>query len=264
MYLLLFFEKTYGTLKLKYDNLKLYMRGCFLMNELTKWIAENPVVTTWVTMISLIGVLITIVALILQIKDKKRRAVYYTMSSTILVNNEVSQIDGIKILFKDKEIDTVAISNIKLWNGGNEILEESDFYPENELKIVVPETEKILATRIIEEADDTCKLKINISKERTNEAVISFYCLEPQQGATISLYHTNIKEKDTKLIGKIKGGKVLNKSVDVEIVDGEVCVSTGKYKIYVNGGIFGASVKRIHLFPGILGVSMVKAKRNKE
>ena len=234
------------------------------MNELTKWIAENPVVTTCITMISLLGVVITIIAFILQIRDKKRRAIYYTMSSTILVDNEVSQIEGIKILFRNKEIDTVVISNIKLWNGGNEILEESDFYPENELKIVVPETEKILAAKIIEETDDTCKLKINISKERTNEAVISFYCLEPQQGATICLYHTNIKEKDTKLIGKIKGGKVLNKSVDVEIVDGEVCVSTGKYKIYLNGGILGASVKRIYLFPRILGLSMVRTKRNKD
>lgn len=34
-----------------------------------------------------------------------------------------SCIDGIKILFHNKEIETVAVSKIKLWNGGNEMLE---------------------------------------------------------------------------------------------------------------------------------------------
>lgn len=81
---------------------------------------------------------------------------YAFITSTILVDNEVSQIDGIEILFHDKKVNTVVISNIKLWNGGNGILEELDFYPENELKIVVPESERILAAMLIEETDDTC------------------------------------------------------------------------------------------------------------
>ena len=89
------------------------------METLTKWIAENPVVTTWITIISLLGVAITVIALILQVKDKKRKAIYYTINSTILIDNEVSKIDGMKILFYDKKVDTVVISKIKLWNGGN-------------------------------------------------------------------------------------------------------------------------------------------------
>ena len=50
------------------------------METLTKWIAENPVVTTWITIISLLGVAITVIALILQVKDKKRKAIYYTIN----------------------------------------------------------------------------------------------------------------------------------------------------------------------------------------
>lgn len=44
-----------------------------MIGTLTKWIAENPEVTTWITIISLLGVVITIIALILQIKDKKEK-----------------------------------------------------------------------------------------------------------------------------------------------------------------------------------------------
>lgn len=234
------------------------------MEEVTRWIANNPVVSTWITMFSLFGVLITVIALIIQIKDKKRRAIYYTITSTVLVDNEVSQIKGIKILYQDKEIDTIAISKIKIWNGGNEILEETDFYPDNKLKIVVPEKQKILATTIIDETDDTCKMQVQISKPKECEAVLSFYCLEPHQGAIINVYHTNVNEEETKIIGKIKGGKVLNKSMEVVIEDGEVYMITDNYKIYFSNGILGTYVKFIKKLPNIIGISIIKTKKKKK
>lgn len=231
------------------------------MESLTQWIAEHPVVTTWITLISLIGVLITIIALILQIKDKKRRAIYYTMVSTVLIDNEISQIEGIKILLHNKEVSTVGISNIKLWNGGNEILERSDFYPEHELKIVVPKSEEILAATIIEETDDTCKVNIQISDRNTNEALVSFYCLEPRQGATINVFHTNISENEVELVGKIKNGKVVNKSIDIEIENGEMYMLTGKHKIYFNSGILSTFIQMFRTFDSLLGISIVKRKK---
>lgn len=231
------------------------------METLTQWIAEHPVVTTWVTLISLIGVLITIVALILQIRDKKRRAIYYTIVSTVLIDNEISQIDGIKILFHNKEVATVGISNIKLWNGGNEILEGSDFYPEQELRIAVPKGERILGATVIEETDDTCKVDAQISDRNENEALVSFYCLEPRQGATINVYHTNVSGNEVKLIGKIKGGKVVNKSIRIEIENGEMCMSTGTHKFYFDGGFFSTGIHMARMFESFAGVSVVKRKK---
>ncbi len=55
------------------------------METLTKWIAENPVVTTWITIISLLGVAITVIALILQVKRQKKKGYFiYTINSTII------------------------------------------------------------------------------------------------------------------------------------------------------------------------------------
>ena len=230
------------------------------MEWLTQLIEKYPVVTTWITLISLFGVLITIIALILQIKDKKRRAIYYTISSTVLIDNEISQIEGIKILFQDKKVDTVEISSINLWNGGNEILEETSFYPEHELKIVVPHGEKILAATVIEETDDTCKVNVKISEESLNEVTISFYCLEPKQGATINIYHTNVKENGIELIGKIKGGKVVNKSIKIVMENGEICMLTGKYKINFDSGIFTTPLQIVRLIYNFTGISIVKRK----
>ena len=231
------------------------------MEKLTQWITEHPVVTTCVTLISLIGVLLTAIALILQIRDKKKRAIYYTIASTVLIDNKVSAIDGIKILFQDNEISTVAVSNIKLWNGGNEFLEEKDFYPGYELKIVVPESEKILAIAVSEQSDDVCNINAQISNTKSSEALVSFYCLEPRQGATINVYHTNINDKETKMIGKIKGGKVINKSIEIAIDEGELCMSVGRYKIYFSGGIWGAGRNIIDSFSNTFGISVIRSKK---
>lgn len=228
------------------------------MEALTNLIAENPVVTTWVTIISLVGVAITIIALILQIKDKKKKAIYYTIDSTVLVDNEVSRIDGIKILFHDKEIETVVVSKIKLWNGGNEILETSDFYPSYELSIKVPQNEKILAVVVNEETDETCK--VNVQNSTQNVRMIDFCCLEPRQGATITVYHTNTDEKVTEVIGKIKGGKVLNRSVEMIFEDGEMCMATGSYKIYF-GGFLRSYIRLARNFSKMFGISIVKKKK---
>lgn len=230
------------------------------MESLTTWIAENPVVTTWVTIISLVGVVITILALIMQIKDKKKRVIYYTINSTILVDNEVSRIDGIKILFQDREIETVVVSKIKLWNGGNEILEMGDFYPNYNLSIKVPQNEKILGAIVNEETDKTCKINVQNLTQNENVSIIDFYCLEPRQGATITIYHTNIDEEETEVIGKIKGGKVLNRSVEVVIEDGEMCMDTGSHKIYF-GGILRPYIRFAINFPKMFGISIVKRRK---
>lgn len=232
------------------------------MEGLTKWIAENPVVTTWITVISLVGVVFTITALILQIRDKKKKAIYYTIVSTVLVDNEVSQLERIKILFDNEEVGTVVISNIKLWNGGNEILEKTDFYPEHELKLVVPVSERILGAKMAEETDDVCKINIQISETKVNEALISFYCLEPHQGAIINVYHTNINSEETEIKGKIKGGKIINKSMEITVENGEMCMSNGKYKIYFGGGVFRKSTQIIKMIESF-GFFTINTKKRK-
>ena len=69
------------------------------MNRLTQWIADNPVITTWITLISLIGVVITVIALIMQIRDKKRKIICFIKNSNVLLDNTISCIDGIKVFF---------------------------------------------------------------------------------------------------------------------------------------------------------------------
>lgn len=74
----------------------------------------------------------------------------------------------ITLFFHQEEVNTIAVITIKIWNGGNVIIEMSDFYPEKELKVMVPDTEKILAANLVNQTEDTCKADITLVKE--NEA----------------------------------------------------------------------------------------------
>ena len=230
------------------------------MNRLTQWIADNPVITTWITLISLIGVVITVIALIMQIRDKKRKIICFIKNSNVLLDNTISCIDGIKVFFHQEEVNTIAVTTIKIWNGGNVIIEMSDFYPEKELKVIVPDTEKILAAIVVDQTEDTCKAGITLVKE--NEAVFTFYCLEPGQGATINLYHTNIEEEKTKVDGKMKGGKIVNKTLEILTENGEVIVSNGKYRVYLDGGVMGIGFNFYRSILRILGVTVKKRDKS--
>lgn len=229
------------------------------MNKLTQWIADNPVITTWITLISLIGVVITVIALIIQIRDKRRKAICFIKNSNILLDNAISCIEGIKVFFYKDEVNTIAVTTIKIWNGGNVILEMSDFYPEKELKVTVPDKERILAANIVDQTEDTCKAEIALVNK--NEAVFTFYCLEPGQGATINLYHTNIDEDGIKVDGRMKGGKIVNKTLEIFTENGELIVSNGIFRVYWDGGFMGIGLNIFRNISRLLGITVKKKDR---
>lgn len=229
------------------------------MNRLTQWIAENPVITTWITLISLIGVVVTVIALIIQIRDKKRKVMYYIKNSNILLDNDISCIEGIKVFFYNDEVNTIAVTTIKIWNNGNTILEMADFYPEKEIKVTIPKTEKILAANIVDQTEDTCKAEFSIVDK--NVAAFTFYCLEPGQGATINLYHTNIDEEETKVEGRLKGGKIINKTFEILTENGELIVSNGIISVYFRSGFMGISSNFYRIILRLFGVTVKKKER---
>ncbi len=107
----------------------------------------------------------------------------------------------------------------------------------NAFNVTIPKTEKILAANIVDQTEDTCKAEFTIVDN--NVAAFTFYCLEPEQGATINLYHTNINEVETKVEGKIKGGKIINKTFELLTENGELIVSNGIISVYFSGGFMG-------------------------
>lgn len=111
----------------------------------------------------------------------------------------------------------------------------------------------------MDQTEDTCKVEIKLVSE--NEALLTFYCLEPGQGATINVYHMNMEERETRLDGRIKGGKIVNRTFEMIVENSELVISTGKHKIYFDRGGLGIRFDILRIFSGFCGI---KLKRNRD
>lgn len=54
-----------------------------------------------------------------------------------------------------------------------------------------------------------------------------------------------------------------NKSVEVGMEDGEMCISTGNCKIFFASNFFSSIIQTIRVLPNALGISIVGRKKEK-
>lgn len=178
------------------------------MDAIVKWISENPYLTALGLFATFGGL---ILAIIIPIIQRKRKQLYYTVSTTPLVTQNVSSIKDLEMLFAGKHIERLSVTNIKLWNSGNTLIVSDDFYAGHELKIINQSTRKchILGIDIFGQSADTIQCKID------DNATLSFQAMEKKDYVSLNIYHTGNENAIFVLEGKIKEGKIVNKTKDV-------------------------------------------------
>ena len=208
---------------------------------ITRWIENHPDISTIIYFITVIGFIITLVAFRIQLKERKRMQLSYSVNSNILINDEISSIDGVDVLYQNKQVNTIVVSNIRIWNSGNNYIDQDSLYEDNNLTIEIPENESIMSAVILDKSDDSCDFNIEISPDSTNRVNVSFYCIEPTQYVLINVYHTNTEENPISLKGRIKGGKIikrtieyLNDSCDSQIIIGDYFMRVEKNDLWFN------------------------------
>lgn len=184
------------------------MRYIF-MDAIANWIAKNPYLTAAGLFATFLGLIIAIVTPIIQ---RKRKRLYYTLSTTPLVKGTVSNIKDLEVLFSGKHIERLSVTNVKLWNSGNTLITNDDFYKKHELKLINHNTKNctILGVDIIKQSADTIQCEID------DTFTFSFEALEKKDYITFNIYHTGNENVKFALEGKIKEGKIINKTIDVE------------------------------------------------
>lgn len=153
-----------------------------------------------------------IIAIVTPIIQKKRKRLYYTLSTTPLVKRTVANIKNLEVLFSGKHIESLSVTNIKLWNSGNTIITNDDFYKNHELKLINHNTKNctILGVDIIKQSADTIQCKID------DTFTFSFQALEKKDYIIFNIYHTGNENTKFILDGKFKEGKIINKTIDME------------------------------------------------
>jgi hypothetical protein len=180
------------------------------MEKIANWIVENPYLTAAGLFATFLGLIIAIITPIIQ---KRRKNLCFSYSTTPLVKKDVSNINGIEISFHGSPVEQLSVSNVQIWNGGNTIISFEDFYKGHELSLSFQDNATILGIDMLKQSEDTIECKTELSCDKVD---FSFQAFEKKEYISFNLYHTGNAETKLLLNGKIKEGKILNKTVDIE------------------------------------------------
>lgn len=180
------------------------------MENIAKWISENPYITAAGLFATFLGLIIAIITPIIQ---RRRKNLCYSYSTTPLVKEDVANINGIEILFHGNPVEQLSISSVQIWNGGNVIIAPNDFYKGHELNLKTQDNVSILGIDMLKQSEDTIEC---IPTCFSNNITFSFQAFEKKEYISFNVYHTGSTETKLALTGKIKEGKIINKTIDIE------------------------------------------------
>ena len=201
---------------------------------LTHWIENHPDISTIIYVLTVIGFVISLIAFRIQLKERKRKQISYSVNSNVLINDEISNIEGIEVLYKNKPVKTIVVSNIRIWNSGNKYIDQNSLYEDKYLSIEIPENETILSAVILDKSGDSCGFSLDLPYDSPNSVSVLFYCIEPTQYVSINVYHTNIDKKPIVLNGNLKGGKITERSIEYLNDRGDSRIIVGDYYMIVD------------------------------
>lgn len=209
------------------------------MDGIVNWISKNPYWAAAGLFASFLGLLFAIVIPIVQ---RRKKSLSFTWSTSVLVKNARPKIDGLEILFEGRPVDSIYVTKIHIWNSGNTLIRESDFYPNKELEVGFQDKDaKVLSAKVERESADTCKTRTSIN-DVTKAIKISFDYLEKKQGAIISIYHAN--SEIVKIYGKLIEGKIRDKTPFNDLVEASIVP-------YMNATAFGLLVNPVKILLNI-------------
>lgn len=147
-----------------------------------------------------------LVSLLFFTLSKKQRKISYLISTTPIIVKKITKISELVITYKNKNIDNLSTSYIKIRNIGNDTLDVNDFPELNRLSLV---TDGVFLINSIDELEITKSdkyMKMNPSLISPNKIEISFDYFDPKNEISFSVFHTG----DIKVCGSIKNGKIIN------------------------------------------------------
>lgn len=133
---------------------------------------------------------------------QKKRFSFQKRKYTLIRNNE-KRFDKIKLMYDSKEVDSVAVTNIAIWNSGTVLINSSDMVQNREIRFKYKE--KILDVKLLGCVDETNKYDIHLLNE--NEAIINFDYSNVGEGAAFQIIHVESENDSIEVDCKLKGGE---------------------------------------------------------
>lgn len=178
------------------------------MIDIKEFVKNN---SEYLTIIGLIlGIFGVVLAFIFYFKSKSKKKLIYHIRSFNLINEEISELNELEVIYKEKKIKNLTISKVALWNSGNITIDKTDIVSLDKLKITTADEVEVFEAEVISQVDPTNNFTLN---KGDNEIELNFDYIDPNQGCAIKLYHTGKNSSDISLTGKIKGAGAVENAV---------------------------------------------------
>lgn len=160
---------------------------------------------TWINLVSgtIIGVIGIVLAIVFYRKGKEKKELSYSLRSRTLIRKKKTQFEKLSILYGDKRIDDLCVSNFTIWNSGNKTINASDMVDSKKLTITAIKDSRILDVEVIARSDETNNFSVSYSDEHT--ATILFEYVDMMEGVVVQIIHTGANDS-LSIDCKIKGG----------------------------------------------------------
>lgn len=148
----------------------------------------------------------TVLSLVFGITSRRRKKISVFKTSYQIVKEGNWSIGKLKLLFDEKEIDSLSISKFTIWNSGNEVIQKTDLVPERPLCIVSrkPENSAILDASVVLQNEPTNHFEATVDSQKVE---VSFDYADKKQGVVVQVVHSG-SASDLYVDCKIIGGKL--------------------------------------------------------
>jgi hypothetical protein len=148
-----------------------------------------------------------VAAFIFYKKSLKTKEPIYIVSNFRLIQNNVPQMNGLKISYKDQIIENLSVSNIVFWNKGTETIDNQDIIKQDPLRIECSENNHILEATVIRSNKLANQLSLEV-RDSGKAAYVTFEYLDKNNGGIFQIIHTGISSNDIFFKGELKGAVI--------------------------------------------------------
>ncbi|MBB3411415.1 hypothetical protein FHT87_005368 [Rhizobium sp. BK316] len=130
----------------------------------------------------------------------RSRLAYHIRNSTVIDGASPEYSSSIKITYEGTEIPRATLSQVFVWNDGNQTIRRRDITPKSPLTLYVPGGQHILQIGVEAVAEEAIDVHLGHGDEAALD--VAFEYMEPRQGFVCSILHTGTQE-DLKFDGII-------------------------------------------------------------
>jgi len=149
---------------------------------------------------------------------RKKKILKWSITTTNLVRDSFSTLPLLIVIYKSREVDTISVSRVAIWNGGNAAIKNEGDVPKGQhIRIVGVTDTEILGYHPV--ASNQKTNTIGTSDDATNYEAriacnIAFEYIDKKEGAVYQVVHTGESSDDLIVEGTIVEGQLKKTKVD--------------------------------------------------